>query len=113
MKQFYYRSVQRCLDQGYIPKTINRILKQGVSRLHTLRDDDLTVEKVQAGRPRERWPPRVQIYAYMNDNVLINPTARHWNCPTFEALQSLLPATGPGGSRRARTTPGAENAMGT
>ena len=51
MKQFYYRSVQRCLDQGYIPKTINRILKQGVSRLHTLRDDDLTVEKVQAGRP--------------------------------------------------------------
>ena len=54
MKQFYYRSVQRSLDQGYIPKTINRILKQGVSRLHTLRDDDLTVEKVQAGRPGER-----------------------------------------------------------
>ena len=52
MKQFYCRSVQLCLDQGYIPKTINRILKQGVSRLHTLRDDDLTVEKVQAGRPR-------------------------------------------------------------
>ena len=29
----------------------------------------------------------------------INPTARHWNYPTFEALRSLSLATGRGGSR--------------